>query len=100
MPTITELKSMLKAKGLPVSGSKSELTKRLKSPRTASVKPKKAVGKKLELNFNKLNKHPLGVFYITLYFQNPKSNMAKTWLNTQGIDHATAKHFYNKIRKQ
>lgn len=100
MPTISELKTMLKERGLPISGSKPELIERLKSPRSASVKTKKAVGKKLELNFNKLNKHPLGVFYITLYFQNPKSNMAKTWLKTQGIDHATAKHFYNKIRKQ
>ena len=93
MPTISELKTALKNKGLPVSGSKTELLKRLQRTRPASVKHTK----KMQLNFNKLDKHPLGIFYITLYFQNPKNSMAKSWLKSQGIDHATAKHFYNKI---
>ena len=100
MATISELKTMLKARGLPVSGTKAELTARLMSSKSASIKSKKQAVKKIRLNFEELNKHPLAVFYITLYFQNPKSNMAKNWLKTQGINHATAKHFYDKIMKK
>lgn len=96
MPTIAELKEKLKSKGLPVSGSKAELLKRIRnSTATASIKSKKTK----QINFNKINSHPLGRFYISLYFQNPKSTLAQTWVRSQGLTHEDAKHFYKKIKR-
>ena len=97
MPTIIELKEKLKSLGKPVSGSKAELMSRLENAKSASVKSKMSKKAKTQISFNKIQSHPLGIFYITLYFQNPESKMAKNWIKSQGLSHKNAKHFYNKI---
>ena len=97
MPTIAELKEKLKKLGKPVSGSKAELLSRLGNVKIASIKSKQSKKPKIPINFNKIQSHPLAIFYITLYFQNPNSKMAKNWIKSQGLSHKDAKHFYNKI---
>lgn len=97
MPTIAELKEKLRKLGKPVSGSKAELLSRFTNAKAASVKSKKSKKPKTQISFNKIQSHPLGVFYITLYFQNPHSKMAQNWIKSQGLSHKDAKHFYNKI---
>ena len=52
----------------------------------SSVKSKK------ELTINSL-----AIFYISLYFQNPKSEMAKAWIKKSGLSHKEAKQIYTKI---
>ena len=100
MATIYELKEMLRAKGLPVYGSKAQLVARLsetQKQKSSSIKVKKL---KSTLTYNQMTTNPLAIFYITTYFQNPKSKMAKDWVKSQGLSKSDAKIFYNQIMKK
>ena len=91
MPTVSQLRNKLRLKGLPISGSKSEFIKRLNE--SASVKGKK----KIPVNLNSFNS--LSIFYISLYFQNQNSKMAKEWVKSRGLTHQDAMYIYKKIKK-
>ena len=77
MPTIAELKTILKRHGLSTTGNKATLMKRLNMKESASVK------RLPEIN-------SLVKFYISLYFQKPDSKLAKDWLRSKGLTHANA----------
>lgn len=101
MATIAELKEKLAKKGLPTSGKKQVLIDRLAGKKqSVSVKPKTKGKKVTTINYNKMATNPMAIFYITTYFQNPKSQMAKNWVKSQGLSHNDAKHFFNIIMKK
>jgi hypothetical protein len=63
--------------------------------KTNVVSPSSSVKKRVDIN--KMHKNGLSIFYITLYFQDPNSEMAKSWMVSQGLTERDMKHLYNKI---
>ena len=61
------------------------------------VSPSSSVKRRVDIN--KMHKNGLSIFYITLYFQNPNSEIAKSWKVSQGLTERDMKHLYNKIMK-
>lgn len=82
--TIKDLKIKLKKKGLPVSGTKIELCMRLMHKRNSSmVKIRNPVKRTCPPMSDSEFK-----FYVSLFCQNPQSEMAKEWIEKHNVSEA------------
>ena len=86
MPTVAELKLILKGRGLSITGNKATLMKRLNMKQSASVKRLPQI--------NSLVK-----FYISLYFQKQDSKLAKDWLRSKCLTHSNALVLHKKLKQ-
>ena len=88
--TVVELKKALVRRKEPVTGKKEDLCNRLRESlkhRIKSSANKKIIAKKqASVKILPLNvRDPLFVFYVSLYYQNPNSEMALKFLSQRGL---------------